>query len=206
MRQSPSGRESSYEKRSEPQDASRDTRRELRQGAPERYFGTRPRQNVVHTVVIQPAHRSSSRECGCVREVTKYRNGRRMYALCTFEDVSPPVAKGERDLDPAARAAPANLATLFYLISREHKPILRDGATFCSFAAAVHRTLLAMGAWYDEIPNDDILKWMLEQKLWFVASAPLSGKGHVNLSPRGKSRPSAGVVYICTKLHLPLLA
>lgn len=42
-----------------------------------------------------------------------------------------------------------------------------------------------MGAWYDEIPNDDILKWMLDQKLWFVASAPLSGKGHVNLSPRG---------------------
>ena len=63
-----------------------------------------------------------------------------------------------------------------------------------------------MGAWYDEIPNDDILNWMLEQKLWFVASAPLSGKGHVNLSPRGALRSSAGAMYVCTELYLSLLA
>ena len=55
-----------------------------------------------------------------------------------------------------------------------------------------------MGAWYDEIPNEDIRNWMLEQKLWFVASAPLSGKGHVNLSPRGESR-SSGCVF--TYMH-----
>jgi hypothetical protein len=56
-----------------------------------------------------------------------------------------------------------------------------------------------MGAWYDEIPHDDILKWMLDQKLWFVASAPLSGKGHVNLSPRG----GYDSVRLHVRMHMP---
>jgi len=30
-----------------------------------------------------------------------------------------------------------------------------------------------------------MIKWILEQKMFWVATAPLSGKGHVNVSPKG---------------------
>ncbi len=33
--------------------------------------------------------------------------------------------------------------------------------------------------------NDELAAWIAAQPLFFVASAPLSGEGHVNLSPRG---------------------
>jgi hypothetical protein len=36
-----------------------------------------------------------------------------------------------------------------------------------------------------EMITDEILKFINEQHLFFVASAPLSGDGHVNLSPKG---------------------
>jgi hypothetical protein len=41
-----------------------------------------------------------------------------------------------------------------------------------------------MGAFYEEIP-ENLIKWILEQHLFWVASAPLSGNGHINVSPKG---------------------
>src|SRR4051812_6032253 len=41
-----------------------------------------------------------------------------------------------------------------------------------------------MGRTYDGI-DDDLAVWLTSQPLWFVATAPLSADGHVNLSPRG---------------------
>ncbi len=41
-----------------------------------------------------------------------------------------------------------------------------------------------MGRSYDAIP-DDLATWMADQPIWFVASAPLSPDGHVNVSPKG---------------------
>jgi hypothetical protein len=33
--------------------------------------------------------------------------------------------------------------------------------------------------------DDELAAWIAQQPLFFVASAPLSGEGHINLSPRG---------------------
>ncbi|KAH8910339.1 hypothetical protein BR93DRAFT_474567 [Coniochaeta sp. PMI_546] len=41
-----------------------------------------------------------------------------------------------------------------------------------------------MGAFYETIP-ESLIKWILEQKMFWVATAPLSGSGHVNVSPKG---------------------
>ena len=41
-----------------------------------------------------------------------------------------------------------------------------------------------MGAFYETIPTS-MIKWILEQKMLWVATAPLSGKGTVNVSPKG---------------------
>src|SRR3954451_25141243 len=41
-----------------------------------------------------------------------------------------------------------------------------------------------MGRTHDAIP-DHLHRWMEEQPIFFVASAPLSAEGHVNLSPKG---------------------
>lgn len=41
-----------------------------------------------------------------------------------------------------------------------------------------------MGRTYVTIP-DHLAAWMVAQPVWFVASAPLSDEGHVNLSPKG---------------------
>ena len=41
-----------------------------------------------------------------------------------------------------------------------------------------------MGRTFDAIP-DHLTSWMEEQPLFFVASAPLSAEGHVNVSPKG---------------------
>ena len=41
-----------------------------------------------------------------------------------------------------------------------------------------------MGKRYEEI-TDQLRKWMEEQKVFFVATAPLSADGHVNCSPKG---------------------
>ncbi|EIW75791.1 hypothetical protein CONPUDRAFT_158580 [Coniophora puteana RWD-64-598 SS2] len=41
-----------------------------------------------------------------------------------------------------------------------------------------------MGLFYDHIP-EDLAEWMLKQPMFWVSSAPLSGEGHVNVSPKG---------------------
>ncbi|ETS84844.1 hypothetical protein PFICI_02869 [Pestalotiopsis fici W106-1] len=41
-----------------------------------------------------------------------------------------------------------------------------------------------MGAYYEVIPKS-LFKWILEQKMFWVATAPLSAAGHVNVSPKG---------------------
>ncbi|KAJ3504591.1 hypothetical protein NLJ89_g7858 [Agrocybe chaxingu] len=41
-----------------------------------------------------------------------------------------------------------------------------------------------MGKFYDEIP-DFLIKWIEQQKMFWVATAPLSPAGHVNVSPKG---------------------
>ncbi len=41
-----------------------------------------------------------------------------------------------------------------------------------------------MARTYDVIP-DDLARWLLAQHVFFVATAPLSADGHVNVSPKG---------------------
>lgn len=41
-----------------------------------------------------------------------------------------------------------------------------------------------MGKFLDEIP-DYLAEWILQQQVFWVASAPLSPDGHVNISPKG---------------------
>lgn len=41
-----------------------------------------------------------------------------------------------------------------------------------------------MAKWYDEI-NDKVQDFIGKQHMFFVATAPLSAEGHVNLSPKG---------------------
>ncbi|KAF2117378.1 hypothetical protein BDV96DRAFT_644802 [Lophiotrema nucula] len=48
-----------------------------------------------------------------------------------------------------------------------------------------------MGVYYETIP-DSMRAWILEQKMLWVGSAPLSGEGHINISPKGG--PYFGIV------------
>ena len=41
-----------------------------------------------------------------------------------------------------------------------------------------------MGTFYETIP-ESLIKWILQQKVFWVATAPLSASGHVNVSPKG---------------------
>ncbi|KAI0018814.1 hypothetical protein F4780DRAFT_494049 [Xylariomycetidae sp. FL0641] len=41
-----------------------------------------------------------------------------------------------------------------------------------------------MGAFFETIP-ESLIPWILAQKILWVSTAPLSGKGHVNVSPKG---------------------
>ncbi|KAI8946324.1 pyridoxamine phosphate oxidase family protein [Xylaria longipes] len=41
-----------------------------------------------------------------------------------------------------------------------------------------------MGAFYEEIP-ENIMDWIVKQKVFWVSTAPLSRHGHVNVSPKG---------------------
>ncbi|KAF2676166.1 hypothetical protein K458DRAFT_447629 [Lentithecium fluviatile CBS 122367] len=41
-----------------------------------------------------------------------------------------------------------------------------------------------MGVFYETIP-DSLKPWILAQKMLWVGSAPLSGEGHINISPKG---------------------
>ena len=54
-------------------------------------------------------------------------------------------------------------------------------------AADGHRTMVhtaEMGRRYERI-DDTLRRWLEDQHLFFVATAPLAGDGHVNVSPRG---------------------
>lgn len=46
------------------------------------------------------------------------------------------------------------------------------------------RQAITMGAFYETIP-DSLIKWLLKQKMFWVATAPLGASGHVNVSPKG---------------------
>jgi len=53
-----------------------------------------------------------------------------------------------------------------------------------------------MGAFYETLPPS-LVSWLLAQKVFWIASAPLSGDGHVNVSPKGisdKGGPFFGVI------------
>ena len=41
-----------------------------------------------------------------------------------------------------------------------------------------------MGQFFEAIPKS-LIQWILDQKMFWVSTAPLSGKGHVNVSPKG---------------------
>lgn len=41
-----------------------------------------------------------------------------------------------------------------------------------------------MGNFYEAIP-DNLLEWIPTQEAFWVATAPLAGDGHVNVSPKG---------------------
>lgn len=41
-----------------------------------------------------------------------------------------------------------------------------------------------MGTFYEVIPKS-MIEWILQQKVFWIASAPLSASGHVNVSPKG---------------------
>jgi hypothetical protein len=41
-----------------------------------------------------------------------------------------------------------------------------------------------MGQFFEEIP-DNLLAWIPEQEMFWVATAPLASDGHVNVSPKG---------------------
>jgi len=48
-----------------------------------------------------------------------------------------------------------------------------------------------MGAFFETIPKS-LIPWILEQKVIWIASAPLAADGHVNVSPKGG--PYFGVI------------
>jgi hypothetical protein len=41
-----------------------------------------------------------------------------------------------------------------------------------------------MGVFYETIP-DNLIEWILKQKIFYVATAPLSASAHINVSPKG---------------------
>jgi hypothetical protein len=41
-----------------------------------------------------------------------------------------------------------------------------------------------MGVFYETIPNS-LVPWIKEQQMLWVGTAPLSGEGHINISPKG---------------------
>jgi hypothetical protein len=41
-----------------------------------------------------------------------------------------------------------------------------------------------MGQFYETVP-DSLVQWIAQQKMFWVATAPLSASGHVNVSPKG---------------------
>ncbi|KAK3986406.1 hypothetical protein QBC44DRAFT_140903 [Cladorrhinum sp. PSN332] len=58
-----------------------------------------------------------------------------------------------------------------------------------------------MGQFYEAIP-ESLIKWILAQKVFWVATAPLSSSGHVNISPKGG--PYFGILDTKTFWYLDL--
>jgi hypothetical protein len=58
-----------------------------------------------------------------------------------------------------------------------------------------------MGAFFEAIPAS-VIQWLLKQKMFWVATAPLSGAGHVNVSPKGG--PHFGIIDDKTFWYLDL--
>jgi hypothetical protein len=58
-----------------------------------------------------------------------------------------------------------------------------------------------MGAFYETIPKS-LIPWILAQKVLWIASAPLSAAGHVNVSPKGG--PYFGVIDESTFWYIDL--
>lgn len=53
-----------------------------------------------------------------------------------------------------------------------------------------------MGVFYETLPPS-LIPWLLEQKVFWIGSAPLAGDGHINVSPKGvsdKGGPFFGVI------------
>ncbi|KAB5557852.1 hypothetical protein GE09DRAFT_88828 [Coniochaeta sp. 2T2.1] len=64
------------------------------------------------------------------------------------------------------------------------KQVIEQGhPTTCIFGL-LGQSQFKMGVFYETIPGS-LAKWILEQKMFWVATAPLSGSGHVNVSPKG---------------------
>jgi hypothetical protein len=58
-----------------------------------------------------------------------------------------------------------------------------------------------MGAFYQTIPPS-LLTWIIQQKVFWVATAPLSSSGHINISPKGG--PYFGILNPTTFWYLDL--
>ncbi|KAF8760798.1 Vacuolar protein sorting-associated protein 35 [Rhizoctonia solani] len=54
----------------------------------------------------------------------------------------------------------------------------------CQTTGIATSCTITMGKFYDTIPSD-LVSWIQEQRCFWVATAPLSAKGHVNVSPKG---------------------
>lgn len=81
----------------------------------------------------------------------------------------------EQNIHPTS-PAPLSFAAFSLLIfsrCKSHRRILFPPLHF-----------LVMPEFFESIP-DHIIPWLLEQHVFWVASAPLSKDGHVNLSPKG---------------------
>ncbi|KAK4172879.1 hypothetical protein QBC36DRAFT_195976 [Triangularia setosa] len=61
--------------------------------------------------------------------------------------------------------------------------------------------MFTMGQFYETVP-ESLVKWILAQKVFWVATAPLSTEGHVNVSPKGG--PYFGILDTKTFWYLDL--
>jgi hypothetical protein len=80
-----------------------------------------------------------------------------------------PQARGKRGLDQ---------------ISLPHSAHLSGGGSNHLTNRGARGSLDGMGQVFDGI-DDPLARWILAQPMYFVATAPLSGTGHINLSPKG---------------------
>ena len=63
------------------------------------------------------------------------------------------------------------------------------------------RKQFAMGVFYETIP-DSLVPWIKAQQMLWVGTAPLSGEGHINISPKGGQ--NFGIIDECTFWYMDL--